>query len=733
MLRVPVVDRTLYAATALALVHLTVQTFRDSAAQAEHYPSWLLVTTKVLMVVLSLWVATSTIRGVSGSIRLSSLQSLVVTAVIVGGLSAATASDLASQPGMPWQLHLLVIGSCVAALAFGMRLGMVAVVLIWAEFFILRSPRGVVQAASESAAFLAGGIFCGALLYVVRHGAELVERADRNREQIRASTTLVRHRQAASEWWDRFIHDSVLGALLLAGRSAPDDAGARVAAAAMAADALDALHGTPSGGGTPNALLVAHGHSLGLRVAGEVRDAGAPPLVRDEVVDAAKEAISNVARHAGTAHVLIGGDLSAESANVYVSDEGSGFDPACTTDRLGVSESLERRMVVLGGSARVESEPGVGTTVHISWRRTPTQDPKVIWPQQPYAALGIPLFLYCALHGVAGLLFRHTTSDLVTFVGVVGLILVVTGVIDKRLPDRVVVPMVGSLPLVLAVLTIYIEPMDVPDFRTWFVGACVPIFIGLVMRGRRWLAFGISLLSMLTFVVVGHIVGTVPLAVALNVSAQQPLLTLGAIAISLSLDRSADYIMRLNRDTATAGAALDLIRAREMERRARLDEVASDVEPLLRRLADGAPLSALDRVACRGVEARVRDGLTGRALRSQMVREAVALARARGATAVITSDEGAALKAAVRPVVDDAVARCAEACGPGSTLTARLTGTAESGQCTVAVADPVRPAVTAVAVDRVSQPAIVVEESVDEDSLLVTVRWPGGLSGPHHQ
>lgn len=727
VLRVPIVDRSLYAATALALIHVTVQTFRDSTAQAEHYPAWLLGGTRTLLIVLALWVVISTIRGVSGVIRLTSLQGLVVTAIAVGGLSVATASGLEAQPGMPWQLHLFVISSCVAVLAFGMPIGMAVVVLIWVEFFILKSPRGVVQAASESAALLAGGIFCGALIYVVRHGAELVEQADRDNERVREAATLVQHRQDANEWWNRFIHDTVLAALLLAGRSRADDSRSSAAAADMARDAIDALHGRrdKSSSGTPDALLRSHARSLGLEVAGSVRDLGMPPLVRGEIVGAAKEAIMNVARHAGTSQVIIDGDLSADSANLWVSDEGRGFDPARATDRLGVRDSLEQRMVVLGGKARVESAPGAGTSVHISWHRAPREGPKISWPQEPYAALGIPLFLYCALHAVAGLLFGRSTNNPVTIGGAVLLVMVVTGVIDKRIPDRLITPVVGLLPLVVAVLTLMIEPMRVPDFRTWYIGACVPIFIGLVLRGRRRFAFGVSVASMLSFMVVGELAGTVSLALAVNVSAQQPLLTLGAIAISLTLDRSAEHIVRLNRDTVAAKAALGVVRARESERRSRLDELASDVEPLLQRLASGTSTSDGDRVAYREVEAHVRDGLTGRALLSGVVRGAVAQARDRGATAVLTSEEGAALPHRLWPTVNDVVARCAGACRRGSALTVRLTGTADRGQCTVAVADPVDPSTASVG--RHAPQGVVVEESLHEDSLLVTVRWPAPM------
>lgn len=724
VLRVPIVDRTLYAATSLALVHVTVQTFRDSAAQISHYPTWLVIATRILLVVLALWVAASTIRGIGGVIRLTSLQVLVVMAVVVGALSTVTATDLAHQPGMPWQLHLLVISSCVAVLAFGMFGGMLAVVMIWVEFFLLKSPRGWIQAASEAGAFLAGGIFCGALIYVVRRGAELVEQADRDNERVREATTLLEHRQAASEWWNRFIHDTVLGAFLLASRSAPGDTHSRASAAEMARDAIDALHGRrpPSGNGTPDAVLRTHAASLGLEVTGDVRDSGAPPLVRDEVVGAAKEAITNVARHAGTTKVIITAQMSPDSANLWISDEGRGFDPTLVAGRLGVRDSLERRMIVLGGDAKVESTPGEGTSVHISWHRARMDRSGITWPQEPYAALGIPLFLYCALHAAAGVLFGHTTNTTVLAVGAVVLVVVVTGCVAKRLPDHVVVPVVAMLPLLVALLTTIIEPMRVPDFRTWFVGACVPIFIGLVLRGRRRLAFGISLATMMSFMVVGAWAGTVPLPLAINVSAQQPLLTLGAIAISLTLDRSADHIVRLGRETSEAAAAIETLRARELERRSRLDELASDVEPLLRRLASGAPTNEQDRTAYREVEAHVRDGLTGRAVLSGVVRRAVAQARARGANAVVSSEDGSALPHVLWPIINDIVVRCANTCDQDSTLTIRLTGTPDRGQCTVAVADPVRQAIAS-AIPRSPQ-AVVIEESLQEDSLLVTMRWP---------
>jgi len=84
---------------------------------------------------------------------------------------------------------------------------------------------------------------------------------------------------------------------------------------------------------------------------------------------------NNVAAHAGTgkAWVTVGvtppGDVAAQGRlQVTVRDAGAGFDPGSVDRaRLGVRRSITERVEDWGGSASVQSAPGEGTVVRLSW------------------------------------------------------------------------------------------------------------------------------------------------------------------------------------------------------------------------------------------------------------------------------------------------------------------------------------------------------------------------------
>lgn len=96
----------------------------------------------------------------------------------------------------------------------------------------------------------------------------------------------------------------------------------------------------------------------------------APETLRMPAVDAislsrgAREALTNVLRHAGTgdAEIRVRGDAAA--VTVEIADAGRGFDPGeLAGHRYGVTGSLVERMARTGGAARIVSSPGRGTTV----------------------------------------------------------------------------------------------------------------------------------------------------------------------------------------------------------------------------------------------------------------------------------------------------------------------------------------------------------------------------------
>ena len=87
-------------------------------------------------------------------------------------------------------------------------------------------------------------------------------------------------------------------------------------------------------------------------------------LAGEALVAAAREALRNAARYAGGAPVVVFAELNASGVEVFVRDDGAGFDPeTIPTERRGIRDAIVGRMAAAGGSATVESAPGEGTEV----------------------------------------------------------------------------------------------------------------------------------------------------------------------------------------------------------------------------------------------------------------------------------------------------------------------------------------------------------------------------------
>jgi len=84
------------------------------------------------------------------------------------------------------------------------------------------------------------------------------------------------------------------------------------------------------------------------------------------LVAAVREALVNVAHHAGVDHVDVFVEADDTELTGFVRDTGCGFDRASiSADRRGISESIVGRVQRAGGSAVVMSQPLVGTEVEI--------------------------------------------------------------------------------------------------------------------------------------------------------------------------------------------------------------------------------------------------------------------------------------------------------------------------------------------------------------------------------
>lgn len=173
------------------------------------------------------------------------------------------------------------------------------------------------------------------------------------------------------------LHDSVLQTLALIQKQA--DAPKEVArlARGQERELRGWLYGA-SGYGAPEEVAPAQ-FSVALAAAcGEVEDTFAISVSQvvvgeaelDEpltaLVQAAREAMVNAAKHAGVEEVSVYAEVEPVSVTVFVRDRGKGFDPdGVSDDRHGLADSVHGRMERNGGKVRLRTAPGDGTEVQL--------------------------------------------------------------------------------------------------------------------------------------------------------------------------------------------------------------------------------------------------------------------------------------------------------------------------------------------------------------------------------
>jgi signal transduction histidine kinase len=246
-----------------------------------------------------------------------------------------------------------------------------------------------------------------ALVLLVVGLAHILARRELSHRARAADLEVAEAAQAASEQYavlsrtierrehERLLHDTVLNTLTALARACADDA-AEVASrcrtdVALIENALSdrddpagpsgELTGDPAvapAGDLPAQVraVVAGLRGRGLAVHLEIEADGTPAVpgrVCAAIANATREALSNVAAHAGTAQAwvqvrMVGDGGAAGWLQVTVRDEGSGFDPSrIDQDRLGLRRSIAERIGDCGGRASIRSVPGQGTEVSLIW------------------------------------------------------------------------------------------------------------------------------------------------------------------------------------------------------------------------------------------------------------------------------------------------------------------------------------------------------------------------------
>ncbi|EIF01184.1 MacS family sensor histidine kinase [Saccharomonospora glauca] len=218
--------------------------------------------------------------------------------------------------------------------------------------------------ARDGVLLTASGLLLGVTATTARRSQEALARAMRTE-----AATAERERLARS------IHDSVLQVLARVRRRGSELGGEAAELARLAGEqeiALRALVTTEPPGTSENdtadlrsALQLLS--TSRVQIAAPAGEVTMPSQVVDELVAAAKEALSNVDKHAGPsakAWILLE-DLGEEIV-LTIRDDGPGIpsgrlEQALAEGHLGVAKSIRGRVAELGGTCTLETAPGEGT------------------------------------------------------------------------------------------------------------------------------------------------------------------------------------------------------------------------------------------------------------------------------------------------------------------------------------------------------------------------------------
>lgn len=298
---------------------------------------------------------------------------LAVEAVVAGGLLAADGWVYGAEQtfqipalGAVWPLAAVLAVGAHRGPRFGAAAGAVVVacrllgalapdanVPLLRTFGDIYGGDGarLIPTASLLALYLLAGAGAGHLAVLLRRAAGALADLETRREVARS------------------LHDGVLQSLAVIERETTQD---RVAQVARDADRdlrryLTTITVTPAdltSGLTAAARDVeaAFGCRVTLAVAADLPTSSEPAAAA--VIGAAREALSNAAKHAGAARITLYAGDADEGIEVTVVDDGAGFD-ADHTELRGIATSILERLHAVGGTATIDSRPGSGTEVRL--------------------------------------------------------------------------------------------------------------------------------------------------------------------------------------------------------------------------------------------------------------------------------------------------------------------------------------------------------------------------------
>lgn len=642
----PLAFQYLGVGVAVFLVLNLSVTLRNNVVKAGIYPTWVAVLGCVLAVLATVCYLVGCARGRPSGVRTRALAPLCLAMMAAHVVALAVTGTQLGRNDFPPLLHWMGAGVTCAVAPWGVRGSLVLLAGYAPGYLYVRSraldwPHALTEALVFTVAALTFTLIVSLMTRAVRELSGVAARvaAERARSEQAAAAAFERTR------WDALVHDKVLGALRLAATATTREH--RHAAAALATDALAALDGHAdrlTDGPAPTLTRLARDLDLDADI--DVQATGGDPLVLEAVTAAAAECVTNVARHSGQQRVRVHGFVHPHRAHVTVHDHGRGFEAAAARRRSGLRTSVTGRMRSVGGTARVDSAPGCGTTVVLEWRADADRgEPLLLWPARTFAPMVAMGAAVAALNIALGL-DRPVPFAWAPTPYVVAAVIIVAGLATVVLPVRSrwwfawLAVMVCAPAVIAAGTTVY----GATDWRYWTVGAIMPALACAAFRHRGRFAAAAAVGSLALLVAVEAATGRASLA---PVFGHYPVL-FGTIVIGCLARKG------LDRGTARINADMNVLAqiqaqqarhaAAEAEGRRPREQLDSSVAPMLVRVARQEALGPADRLRAGLLEAGARDLITAPALATPAVARAAAAARARGVFVTMNADEGPRLE-----------------------------------------------------------------------------------------
>lgn len=243
-----------------------------------------------------------------------------------------------------------------------------AVAMATVQLSRLVGPADPTTSSAAVLIYVVAGAVAGWAIGVLREA----DRIRREAEEALAAEQLVRARAEERAEMAAHLHDSVLQTLALIQRQSANEGEVLSLARRQERELRAWLYGQGDGpaAGTFSDHLrricadveEAHHVPIDLVAVGDVERTPST----EALVQAAREAMVNAARHSGADHVAVYAEALPDRITVFVRDRGRGFDfESVSVDRRGIRESIVKRLERSGGRASIASSIGEGTEVEM--------------------------------------------------------------------------------------------------------------------------------------------------------------------------------------------------------------------------------------------------------------------------------------------------------------------------------------------------------------------------------